>query len=177
MTKLRNLIFGTQGSYVVLAFRRMMGTELYYFAVELMRGTPEYFESLKNPMGYFATGYAMPGYPIVGDCLVGIGLIMQQDLDLDASGGVGQNKVWIKSVVPGGACDRGGLIQVGDTVWSINGENAVGLTMADISERIFGPIGSQISITLESGATGEIFERVLVRGHAQAPSVWNGCRY
>ena len=92
---------------------------------------------------------------------------MQQDLDPDASDGVGQNKVFIKSVVPGGACDRDGSIQVGDTVLSVNGENVVGLTVADIRERIVGPIGSQVSITLESGATGEIFERVLVRGNAQ----------
>jgi hypothetical protein len=99
--------------------------------------------------------------------LAGIGLLMQQDLDPDASDGVGQNKVFIKSVVPGGACDRDGSIQVGDTVLSVNGENVVGLTVADIRERIVGPIGSQVSITLESGATGEIFERVLVRGNAQ----------
>jgi hypothetical protein len=68
----RNLILGKQGTYVVLAFRRMtvswlwgfcvaylpgfwcdvsmpaQGTELYYYDVELVRGTPEYFESLKK---------------------------------------------------------------------------------------------------------------------------------
>jgi len=48
LSTLRNLILGKQGSYVVLAFRRMTGTELYYFDVELLRGTPEYFESLKK---------------------------------------------------------------------------------------------------------------------------------
>jgi hypothetical protein len=48
LSTLRNLILGRQGSYVVLAFRRMTGTELYYFDVELLRGTPEYFESLKK---------------------------------------------------------------------------------------------------------------------------------
>jgi chromosome segregation ATPase len=48
LSTLRNLILGKQGSYVVLAFRRMTGTELYYFDVELVRGTPEYFESLKK---------------------------------------------------------------------------------------------------------------------------------
>eukprot|EP00802_Teleaulax_amphioxeia_P015201 Tamp_15287.p2 GENE.Tamp_15287~~Tamp_15287.p2 ORF type:complete len:424 (-),score=134.88 Tamp_15287:243-1514(-) len=48
LSTLRNLILGRQGSYVVLAFRRMTGTELYYFDVELVRGTPEYFESLKK---------------------------------------------------------------------------------------------------------------------------------
>lgn len=48
LSALRNLILGRQGSYVVLAFRRMTGTELYYFDVELLRGTPEYFESLKK---------------------------------------------------------------------------------------------------------------------------------
>jgi chromosome segregation ATPase len=48
LSTLRNLILGKQGSYVVLAFRRMTGSELYYFDVELLRGTPEYFESLKK---------------------------------------------------------------------------------------------------------------------------------
>jgi hypothetical protein len=48
LSTLRNLILGKQGSYVVLAFRRMTGTELYYFDAELLRGTPEYFESLKK---------------------------------------------------------------------------------------------------------------------------------
>ena len=48
LSTLRNLILGRQGSYVVLAFRRMTGTELYYFDVELLRGSPEYFESLKK---------------------------------------------------------------------------------------------------------------------------------
>ena len=48
LSMLRNLILGKQGSYVVLAFRRMTGSELYYFDVELLRGSPEYFESLKK---------------------------------------------------------------------------------------------------------------------------------
>ena len=48
LSTLRNLILGKQGTYVVLAFRRMTGTELYYYDVELVRGTPEYFEALKK---------------------------------------------------------------------------------------------------------------------------------
>jgi len=48
LSTLRNLILGRQGSYVVLAFRRMTGTELYYFDAEILRGSPEYFESLKK---------------------------------------------------------------------------------------------------------------------------------
>jgi len=98
--------------------------------------------------------------------LAGIGLLMQQDLDPDSPDG-GGNKVFIKSVVPGGACDRDGQIQVGDTVLSVNGENVVGLGVADIRERIVGPIGSEVSVCLESGATGQMYERVLLRGNAQ----------
>mmetsp|Transcript_9121 Transcript_9121/g.17709 ORF Transcript_9121/g.17709 Transcript_9121/m.17709 type:complete len:400 (-) Transcript_9121:47-1246(-) len=48
LSTLRTLILGKQGSYVVLAFRRVTGTELYYFDVELVRGSPEYFESLRK---------------------------------------------------------------------------------------------------------------------------------
>jgi len=76
-------------------------------------------------------------------------------------------QVFIKSVVPGGACDRDGAVQVGDTVLSVNGENVVGLSVAEIRERIVGPIGSEVAVALESGATGQIYERVLVRGNAQ----------
>jgi C-terminal processing protease CtpA/Prc len=76
-------------------------------------------------------------------------------------------QVFIKSVVPGGACDRDGYVQVGDTVLSVNGENVVGLSVAEIRERIVGPIGSEVAVSLESGATGQTYERVLVRGNAQ----------
>lgn len=98
--------------------------------------------------------------------LAGIGLLMQQDLDPDL--GSVNNKVFIKSVVPGGACDRDGVVQVGDSMLAVNGENVVGLSVAEIRERIVGPIGSEVSIALESGASGQVYERVLVRGNAQA---------
>ena len=51
---------------------------------------------------------------------------------------------------------------------AVNGENVVGLSVAEIRERIVGPIGSEVSIALESGASGQVYERVLVRGNAQA---------
>jgi hypothetical protein len=50
---------------------------------------------------------------------------------------------------------------------AVNGENVVGLSVAEIRERIVGPIGSEVSIALESGASGQVYERVLVRGNAQ----------
>ena len=104
-----------------------------------------------------------------GTGLAGIGLLMQQDLDPENPDGASQSKVFIKSVVPGGACDRDGSIKVGDTVLSVNGENVVGLGVSEIRERIVGPVGSEVTVGLESGATGVAYERTLIRGNAQAP--------
>jgi C-terminal processing protease CtpA/Prc len=39
------LIAGQQGTFVVIAFRRMTGKEIFYYDVELERGSPEYFAS------------------------------------------------------------------------------------------------------------------------------------
>jgi len=47
LSTLRSRILGSQGSYVTLGFRRREGTETTYYDVPLMRGSPEYFESLK----------------------------------------------------------------------------------------------------------------------------------
>uniref|UniRef100_A0A7S4P6I8 PDZ domain-containing protein n=1 Tax=Guillardia theta TaxID=55529 RepID=A0A7S4P6I8_GUITH len=44
---LRTGILGTQGTYVTLGFRRREGADITYYDVPLMRGSPEYFESLK----------------------------------------------------------------------------------------------------------------------------------
>jgi len=94
--------------------------------------------------------------------LAGIGLLMQQD-------GGPQSKVFIKNVVPGGACHRDGMIQVNDFVIGVNGQSAVGLPVAEIRERIVGPIGSSVRVTFER-PTGEVFERVLTRGNAPTES-------
>ncbi len=52
LSALRGWILGPQGSYVTLAFQRSTGTELYYYDVELVRGSPEYFESIKKDQGF-----------------------------------------------------------------------------------------------------------------------------
>jgi C-terminal processing protease CtpA/Prc len=41
-----SLIAGQQGSFVVIAFRRMTGKEIFYYDVELERGSPDYFSSM-----------------------------------------------------------------------------------------------------------------------------------
>mmetsp|Transcript_1486 Transcript_1486/g.3350 ORF Transcript_1486/g.3350 Transcript_1486/m.3350 type:complete len:398 (-) Transcript_1486:88-1281(-) len=91
--------------------------------------------------------------------LAGIGLLMQQDASED--------KVFIKSVVAGGACERDGSVQVGDYVLQVNGENVVGYPVASIRERIVGPVGSTVRVVFESGRTGQQYERSFVRGNAQ----------
>jgi hypothetical protein len=47
LSTLRSRILGNQGSYVTLGFRRRDGAETTFFDVPLMRGSPEYFESLR----------------------------------------------------------------------------------------------------------------------------------
>jgi len=93
--------------------------------------------------------------------LAGIGLLMQQD-------GGAESPVFIKSVVAGGACERDGSISVGDGVLAVNGERVIGSSVASIRERIVGPIGSTVTVTFESSKTGEVYERTLMRGNAQA---------
>ena len=43
MPVISSLISGKQGSFVVIAFRRMTGKEIFYYDVELERGSSEYF--------------------------------------------------------------------------------------------------------------------------------------
>ena len=50
----------------------------------------------------------------------------------------------------------------------MNGENVVGMGVSEIRERIVGPIGSEVVVGLESGATGTVYERTLTRGNASA---------
>jgi len=90
--------------------------------------------------------------------LAGIGLLMQQD-------GGSSSTVFIKHIVPNGACSRDGVIQVGDAVVGVNGENVMGYAVAEIRERIVGPIGSTVRVAFQR--EGENFERSLVRGNAQ----------
>mmetsp|Transcript_30669 Transcript_30669/g.71662 ORF Transcript_30669/g.71662 Transcript_30669/m.71662 type:complete len:374 (+) Transcript_30669:3-1124(+) len=109
--------------------------------------------SLNTGGNSFTTGEPHQG-------LAGIGLLMQQD-------GGPSTKVFIKNVVPGGACGRDGVVQVGDFVVGVNGNNVVGLPVAEIRECIVGPIGSQIRVSFER-QNGEVYERTLTRGSAVA---------
>lgn len=47
LSTLRTRILGAQGSYVTLGFRRRDGLDTTFYDVPLMRGSPEYFESMK----------------------------------------------------------------------------------------------------------------------------------
>lgn len=47
LSSLRSRILGRQGTYVTLGFRRKEGMETTYYDVPLMRGSSEYFDSLK----------------------------------------------------------------------------------------------------------------------------------
>ena len=47
LSTLRTRILGQQGSFVTLGFRRRDGMETTFFDVPLMRGSPEFFDSMK----------------------------------------------------------------------------------------------------------------------------------
>jgi len=64
------------------------------------------------------------------------------------------------------------VIQVGDGVVGVNGENVVGLAVAEIRERIVGPIGSTVRVTF--ARNDETFERQLTRGNAQIDGTGGG---
>ena len=91
--------------------------------------------------------------------LAGIGILMKQDGP--------ENKVFIKSIVAGGACERDGIISVGDSVLAVDGDSVVGYPIEDIREKIVGPIGSQVRVGFEKQSTGEAYARSLVRGNAE----------
>ncbi len=58
--------------------------------------------------------------------------------------------------------ERAGVAgQVGDFVLQVNGENVVGYPVANIRERIVGPVGSSVRVMFESAVTGQQYE---VRG-------------
>eukprot|EP00960_Hanusia_phi_P062258 765103-Hanusia_phi.AAC.1 len=102
-------------------------------------------------------------------------VISLQDFKQEGESGGPHSKVFIKSVVHGGSCHRDGVVQVrhvvvageagevcmaqeGDKILQVNGENVVGYSVADIRERIVGPIGSYVRVVFEKATTGETFE-------------------
>ena len=54
MPMISGLIAGKQGTFVLNAFKRMIGEEIFYYDVELERGSYEYFSSMdrsdQNPI-------------------------------------------------------------------------------------------------------------------------------
>ena len=65
LSTLRSRILGRQGSYGTLGFRRKEGPETTFYDVPLMRGSPEYFDSLKanQPVSAHSTSLITPHKP------------------------------------------------------------------------------------------------------------------
>ena len=65
--------------------------------------------------------------------------------------------VLIKSIVPGGSCDRDGVCRVGDTVIAVNDEKVAHLAVIDVREKIVGPMGTTVSVLFQR-PTGDYYE-------------------
>jgi hypothetical protein len=67
--------------------------------------------------------------------------------------------VFIKSIVPGGSCDRDGICRAGDIVVAVNNEKVSHLAVVDIREKIVGPMGTAV-VMLFQRPNGEFYEEI-----------------
>ncbi len=67
--------------------------------------------------------------------------------------------VLIKSIVPGGSCDRDRICRAGDIVVAVNNEKVSHLPVVDIREKIVGPVGTGV-VMLFQRPNGEFYEEI-----------------
>lgn len=90
----------------------------------------------------------------------GIGSLIRKD----------SNYVRIAEPYKGSPADRAGL-QIGDKILSINGENAEGFSIDDVSSRLRGEPNTTVKLTIKKAVTGEIVEKKLRRERISIPSI------
>ncbi|MBQ7855866.1 MAG: S41 family peptidase [Alistipes sp.] len=90
----------------------------------------------------------------------GIGSLIRQD----------SNYVRIAEPYKGSPADRAGL-QIGDKILSIDGENAEGFTVEDVSSRLRGEPNTTVRLTIQSLVSGEVSEKKLRRERISIPSI------
>ncbi len=54
--------------------------------------------------------------------------------------------VIIKSILPGGSCDLDGNCNVGDAIIAVNSEKVANRPVAQVREKIVGPVGTTVVI-------------------------------
>ena len=90
----------------------------------------------------------------------GIGSLIRKD----------SNYVRIAEPYKGSPADRAGL-QIGDKILSINGENAEGFSVDDVSSRLRGEPNTTVKLTIKKAVTGEVVEKKLRRERISIPSI------
>jgi carboxyl-terminal processing protease len=115
----------------------------------LHRAVEGMLDSLDDPYTYFIDPKAIPALDeeSTGN-LIGIGIL------LDGNGRV-------RYPVPGSPAEAAG-IRPGDRFLAIDGEDALGLTMEELTKRIKGPRGTSLHLVVETAA-GEPFETDIER--------------
>jgi carboxyl-terminal processing protease len=91
---------------------------------------------------------------------VGIGVALEP-----SSGGA-----LVRIVFPGSPASRAGL-KAGDLIVAVNGRDAAGLTLSDLTGLIEGPAGSPVTLSVRPAAGGEARQIVIVREPITIPVV------
>lgn len=130
------------------------------------------------PSGPFSLKIEREGYRtrLFGGLRVEPRRTLAQDATLTATdggagmefGGIGatlvqtRQGITVGSTFPNDPAERAGLVK-GDHVRRIDAEAADGMSVADAIQRLRGPVGTSVRITVERGASGEVIELTVVR--------------
>ena len=93
--------------------------------------------------------------------------------------GIGLSVVGVKgglrvaSVFPRSPAERGG-IAAGDTVVSVEGKSIAGESSSEATKKIKGPEGTQVTIGIRDGESGEVRQLTLTRAEVTLPNVSRG---
>ncbi len=74
-----------------------------------------------------------------------------------------QGNMQVVEVFPGGPAWEAG-IRSGDEILAIDGQPTAALSMGDVSNRIRGPVGSEVTLDMQRGGNGPGYEVVVPRG-------------
>jgi len=79
-------------------------------------------------------------------------------------------RIFLEEVFDGGAAQQAGL-RVGDELVRIGGEAVGGLDLAEVSRRLRGEAGTEVTVTMRPGGAGEVRTVTLRRAAVRVPSV------
>jgi carboxyl-terminal processing protease len=94
--------------------------------------------------------------------LIGIGVDLQQDAKT--------KQIIISSTVPGAPADKAG-IKRGDVIVAVNGTNVAGKDINTVIPLIKGPVGTNVTLTVQRPSTHQTLPFSMKRAEIQVPSV------